>query len=115
MGPGTSEQSRKRRTWGERRTPPEERRVPSPRGVPGEEPRGARLGTHVGADLGHPGAQVEHGGDGADGKSNDFSPGERLQGRAGARASPSAQSPGTATPTPPCPAALRQPADNYNG
>lgn len=65
-----------------------------------EQPQGPRLGTHVGADLGHSGAQVEHGGDGANGKSNDFSPGERLQDRD--RDSPCAQSPSTATPSPVC-------------
>lgn len=98
---------------GERRTPPRRKKKPpeekgkpplrrkenslSPLRAPREEPQGPRLGTHVGADLGHSGAQVEHGGDGADGKSNDFSPGERLQGRD--RDSSCAQSPSTATPS----------------
>lgn len=67
-----------------------------------EEAWDARLGTHVGADLGHSRAQVEHGGDGANGKSNDFSPGERLQGRDRDRASPCVQSPSTGTPSPAC-------------
>lgn len=93
MGSGTPEQR------GER-TPQAE--TPQALGVTGEEPRGPRLGTHVGADLGHSGAQVEHGGDGADGKSNDLSPGERLQGRGGDRdrASPCAQSSARPHPAP---------------
>ena len=46
--------------------------------------------TYVSVDLGDSGAQVQHGGDGADGKANDLTPGERLEGK-GAASSPCVQ------------------------
>lgn len=49
----------------------------------------SRHSTYVSVDLGDSGAQVQHGGDGADGEANDLAPGERLQGKGGAlRAAP---------------------------
>lgn len=104
----------------ERRKENPQGETPQPLGVTGEEPRGARLGTHVGADLGHSGAQVEHRGDGSDGKSNDLSPGERLQGRGGdtdrdTGTAPVLRAPARPHPAPRVPAPLLcQPAGNYN-
>lgn len=37
--------------------------------------------TYISVDLGHPGEQIQQGGDGANGEANDFLLGERLQGK----------------------------------
>lgn len=52
-------------------------------GAPAAAASGPSPGTHVGVDLGQAGAQVQHGGDGADGEANDLAPGEGLQGEQG--------------------------------